>query len=314
MGVTVRVPAKINLSLRVGPARADGFHELATVFHAVSLCDEVTAADAPPEVDAELPLLTLGGVYADGLEPDDSNLATRAAMALAEAAGVPPRVRLHVRKSIPVAAGLAGGSADAAGVLIACNELWGLGWPVDRLRMLAAQLGSDVPFAVLGGTAAGTGRGERLRPVPVEGRWHWVLAIVDDELSTPRVYGRLDEMRAGGQAHEGEPVSEPLEPDDRLLRALAAGSVEEVAGLLRNDLQAAAVDLCPSVAATLQAGLDSGALAGLVSGSGPTCFFLARDAGHAADVADSLETSGRCASTAVVTGPEAVHIEVERSR
>ncbi|MCG5216909.1 4-(cytidine 5'-diphospho)-2-C-methyl-D-erythritol kinase [Streptosporangium sp. KLBMP 9127] len=188
--VTVRVPAKVNVQLAVGPLRADGYHDLVNVFHAVSIYDDVTATEAAAisvEVESEVA----------GLVPlDGDNLAVRAARALAVRSGRPYGARLKIRKSIPVAGGMAGGSADAAGALVACNELWGLAMSDSELMEIGAELGSDVPFALLGGTAVGTGRGERLTPVEVSGRFHWVFALADGGLSTPAVYAECDRLRA----------------------------------------------------------------------------------------------------------------------
>ncbi|WP_053207137.1 4-(cytidine 5'-diphospho)-2-C-methyl-D-erythritol kinase [Jiangella muralis] len=290
MKVIARVPAKINLTLSVGPVRSDGFHELATVFHAVSLYDEISA------VHADAVSVHVTGPYAEHTPADESNLAVRAARALARRARLRSGALLRVHKDIPVAAGLAGGSADAAGALLACDRLWGLRMPESRLSAVAAGLGSDVPFSLIGGTAVGTGRGERLRPVPVGAAPHWVLATADGGLSTPEVYRRLDDLRSDRK------VPAPAVPGE-LLAALAAGDVDALAGLLHNDLQEAALALRPALRDTLRAGHEAGALAGIVSGSGPTCVFLARDAESAGALAVSLAASGTCARAVAVTGP-----------
>jgi 4-diphosphocytidyl-2-C-methyl-D-erythritol kinase len=291
--VRVRVPAKINLVLAVGPLRPDGYHDLATVFHAVSLYDDVSA-----EAAAELSL-DVDGPYGAGVPVNETNLAMRAARALAKHAGVPAAARLHVRKHIPVAGGMAGGSADAAGVLLTCNELWGLDLDHAQLAVVAATLGSDVPFALTGGTALGYGRGERLEPLEMAGPLHWVVAVASGGLSTPEVYRRLDALRAGLD------VPEPAIAAGTVA-ALCSGDAESVAALLRNDLQAVAIDLYPALAATLSAGRALGAIGGLVSGSGPTCAFLARDAAHAAELADALAASGTCAAALAGTGPAGI--------
>jgi 4-diphosphocytidyl-2-C-methyl-D-erythritol kinase len=288
--VTVRVPAKVNLHLSVGPPRGDGFHDLVTVFHAVSLHDEVTATPARD--------LSLGfrGEGAEVLPLDGDNLVWRAAVLLAERAGVEPAVRLDVTKGIPVAGGLAGGSADAAATLVACDALWGTG--LDRLDLLelAAELGSDVAFALTGGTALGTGRGERLTPVLATGRWHWVFAVHELGLATPRVYGELDRMRAVGSPPEsGEP--------DRLINALRTHDPAALGRLLANDLQAAAESLRPELRRTLRVGVDLGALGGVVSGSGPTCAFLARSREAAVRLAAALAGAGVCRTVRVAYGP-----------
>ncbi len=290
--VRVRVPAKINLYLAVGPLRPDGYHELQTVYHAISLYDEVTARRA------DTLTLTMEGEGAGILPMDETNLAVRAAVALAEAAGVPPRARLHLRKQIPVAGGLAGGSADAAATLVACDALWGLGMPRGELARIAAGLGADVPFLLHGGTALGTGYGEQVSPVLAPGgAWQWVVALSDRGLSTPEVYRELDRMRAEGV---GPP---PLPPVDGLIAALRQRDPAVLAAALGNDLAAAARRLAPELDRVLAAGEAAGALAGLVSGSGPTCVFLARDADHAAEVAKGLAASGLCRAVRTAYGP-----------
>jgi 4-diphosphocytidyl-2-C-methyl-D-erythritol kinase len=290
--VRVRVPAKINLHLAVGGVRPDGYHELTTVYHAVSLFDEVSARRGDQLT------LTMEGEGTGILPLDDSNLVLRAARALATATGVPAHARLHLRKQIPLAAGLAGGSADAAATLVACDGLWGTGLSRDELALLAAEIGSDVPFLVYGGTALGTGRGEAVSPVLARSTtWHWVLALADDGLSTPSVYAELDRLRSDdGQ----EPA---LGPPEELLAALRQRDPVVLAAALGNDMQVAAQSLRPSLAGTLAAGHKAGALAGLVSGSGPTCVFLAADGSHAAALAAELAASDTCRTALVATGP-----------
>lgn len=290
--VRVRVPAKINLHLAVGPVRPDGYHELQTVYQAISLYDELTARRA------DTLSLTMAGEGAGELALDESNLVIRAATALAESAGIPARARLHLRKQIPLAAGLAGGSADAAATLVACDALWGLRRTREELAAIAAGLGADVPFLLHGGTALGTGRGEQVSPVLVGGDgWHWVVAFYDGGLSTPRVYAELDRLRAAGAAPP------PLGAPDALLTALRQHDPAVLAGALGNDLAAAAQSLLPPLRELLATGTAAGALAGLVSGSGPTCVFLARDAGHAATVADRIAAAGVCRAVRVAHGP-----------
>ncbi len=293
--VRVRVPAKINIVLAVGPRRPDGYHQIATVFHAVSLYDDITAADD----DAAGLSLVVGGRYVDGVPGGSGNLAVRAAAALADRTGHRPDARLTLGKGIPVAGGMAGGSADAAGALLACRALWGVDVSDAELRELASSLGSDVAFALSAGTALGAGRGELLEPVAVAGDLHWVVAVADGGLSTPRVFERLDELRAGTDVP-------PPEVDADAVAAVRAGDAETLAPHLRNDLQAAALDLRPSLRATLDAGLAAGALGGIVSGSGPTCVFLGRDGAHAAQIAGRVDASGTCAATFAVAGPAAV--------
>ena len=201
-GVTVRVPAKLNLQLAVGPPRADGYHDLVTVFHAVSLYDEVTV------VPADRDGVAVTGEGADRVPADGDNLALRAVAALRAAGPAgdadPAGVHVTIAKRIPVAAGLAGGSADAAAALVACNELWACGLSQQQLAEIGAKVGSDVSFALLGGTAVGRGRGEQLTPALAPAtQYHWVLAFADGQLSTPEVYATLDRLRAaqaGGAA------------------------------------------------------------------------------------------------------------------
>ncbi|MFI8996093.1 4-(cytidine 5'-diphospho)-2-C-methyl-D-erythritol kinase [Streptomyces sp. NPDC053542] len=288
--VTVRVPAKVNVQLAVGAARADGFHDLANVFLAVGLYDEVTAAPA------DTLTITCEGPDAGQVPLDRTNLAARAAELLAARHGIEPRVQLHIAKDIPVAGGMAGGSADGAGALLACDALWGTGASREELLDICAELGSDVPFSLVGGAALGTGRGERLTPLEVGGTFHWVFAVADGGLSTPAVYREFDRLT------EGTDVPAP-EASPALLDALRSGDAAALAKAVSNDLQPAALSLFPSLAATLEAGTKAGALAALVSGSGPTTAFLAAD-GEAADrVAEALLASGTCRSARVAAGP-----------
>jgi 4-diphosphocytidyl-2-C-methyl-D-erythritol kinase len=288
--VTVRVPGKVNLHLAVGDRREDGYHELTTVFQAVSLVDEVTVRNA------DVLSLELVGEGADDLPTDERNLAWQAAERLAEHVGRAPDVSIMIDKSIPVAGGMAGGSADAAAVLVAMNSLWELALPRRDLRMLAAQLGSDVPFALHGGTALGTGRGEELATVLSRNTFHWVLAFADSGLATPAVFAELDRLR-----EVGDPPR--LDEPGPVLAALAAGDPEQLAPLLGNEMQAAAVSLDPALRRALRAGVEAGALAGIVSGSGPTCAFLCASEISATDVCAQLSGAGVCRTVRVVTGP-----------
>ncbi|MGH3389280.1 MAG: 4-(cytidine 5'-diphospho)-2-C-methyl-D-erythritol kinase [Actinomadura sp.] len=290
--MSVRVPAKVNLQLSVGPIRDDGYHDLVNVFHAVSLFDEVTATPADAlEVQVE-------GDSVDGVPTGADNLAARAARLLAERIGVAPHVRLRIHKTIPVAGGMAGGSADAAGALVACNELWEAGLGQEELMELAAVLGSDVPFALLGGTALGLGRGERLTETTTAGRFHWVFAFAEGGLSTPEVYAECDRLR---EAYS-EQCSWPR-PCDELMAALAAGDAKALGRALSNDLQPAALMLRPALKRTLTAGRDFGALGALLSGSGPTCAFLASSETHALDLAVAMGGVGVCRSVKRAHGP-----------
>ncbi|MCX5200711.1 4-(cytidine 5'-diphospho)-2-C-methyl-D-erythritol kinase [Streptomyces sp. NBC_00237] len=299
--VTVRVPAKVNVQLAVGGVRADGFHPLANVFLAVGLYDEVTATPAD-----EL-RITCEGPGSEHVPLDRTNLAARAAVALAELHGLAPDVHLHIAKDIPVAGGMAGGSADAAGALLACEVLWGTRTSNDQLLAICAELGSDVPFSYVGGAALGVGRGEQLTPLDVGGEFHWVFAVADGGLSTPAVYGEFDRLARDA----GREVPAP-EASEALLSALRAGDATALAVALTNDLQPAALSLRPSLAETLATGTDAGALAALVSGSGPTTAFLAKDAEAAARIAEVLLASGTCtaARVAVAPAPGAVVVPV----
>ncbi len=300
-GVTVRAPAKINLELRVGPLRADGFHELATVFHAVAVFDDLIAHPVEPGHGITL---SLEGGPGGPVPTDGTNLAVRAARLLAERVGLDLEhdagADLHLRKSIPVAGGMAGGSADAAAALVACDALWHTGLDREQLHELAAELGSDVPFSLIGGTAVGSGRGERLTPALARGEYHWVVAVADHGLSTPAVYAEIDRMRAAGQAPEPDP--EP-QISDQLMQALRAGDAEALGACLVNDLQPAACSLDPTLQRALDVGAKVGALGSMVSGSGPTTVFLARDSSHALDLAVALTASGVATDVHRALGP-----------
>ncbi|WP_052864613.1 4-(cytidine 5'-diphospho)-2-C-methyl-D-erythritol kinase [Streptomyces niger] len=288
--VTVRVPAKVNVQLAVGAARVDGFHDLANVFLAVGLYDEVTAAPA------DTLTITCEGPDAGQVPLDRTNLAARAAELLAARHGIEPRVHLHIAKDIPVAGGMAGGSADGAGALLACDALWGTGASRAELLDICAELGSDVPFSLVGEAALGTGRGEKLTPLEVGGAFHWVFAAADGGLSTPAVYREFDRLT------EGTDVPAP-EASPALLAALRTGDAAALAKALSNDLQPAALSLFPSLATTLEAGTEAGALAALVSGSGPTTAFLTADRATAERVAAALLASGTCRSARVADSP-----------
>jgi len=293
--VRVRAPAKINLQLAVGPLRPDGFHEIATVFQAIDLFDVLTAAPARSLT------LRVHGDQSAGVPTDDRNLAWRAARLLADHGGVPACAELVIDKHIPVAAGLAGGSADAAAALLACNELWNLNLPDDELAELAGRLGSDVAFALIGRSAVGAGRGEHLTPIQGQGQFHWVLAAAYGELSTPAVYAELDRQRACGVAETLDWPMKAVESSG-VIAAVASGDPLLLASRLTNDLQPAALTLAPYLGKTLAAGLEGGALAGIVSGSGPTCAFLTSDGEQAGKLAESLIGSGTCRQVYSVAG------------
>ncbi|WP_283135390.1 4-(cytidine 5'-diphospho)-2-C-methyl-D-erythritol kinase [Rhizohabitans arisaemae] len=290
--VTVRVPAKVNLQLSVGPCRDDGYHDLINVFHAVSLFDEVTA------VEADGFRVTVAGESIADVPLDGDNLAIRAAQALAAYAGCDRRAELRIRKDIPVAGGMAGGSADAAAALVACDALWGLGLDRAELSEIAAGIGSDVPFALLGGTAVGVGRGETLTPALSQGRFHWVFAFADGGLSTARVYAECDRLRMVMGVEAGWP-----HVDETLMAALRAGDAKALGAALHNDLQPAALSLRGSLALTLAAGREHHALGAIVSGSGPTCAFLAASEEEALDLAVALRGAGVCRSVVRAYGP-----------
>jgi 4-diphosphocytidyl-2-C-methyl-D-erythritol kinase len=292
--VKVRVPAKINLSLRVGPLQSDGYHELATIFHAVSLTDELTVATGESGTGCSVKIT---GEGAGSVPTDESNLAVRAAKALAAWARLPaPDLMMTIDKSIPVAGGMAGGSADAAAALVACKKLWGVDIDEVAMRHIAAGLGADVAFSLLGGTALGSGRGDVLTPVLTTGELHWVIALADGELSTPKVYAEWDRLVAGR-------VEATVSQDAALLAALRTGDPRDIGPLLGNDLQMAAIALRPSLRAVLEAGDQLGALGGVVSGSGPTCVFLATHRDGAIQLAAELSGTGLARSVRLAHGP-----------
>lgn len=299
--VTVSAPGKINIYFAVGPLRADGYHEVVSIYQALDLRDEVTVtASEAWQVQVS------GTISADqlaGVPTGESNLVVRAAKSLAEAADIanPHPVSFEISKSVPVAGGMGGGSADAAAALVATNELWCTGISDEQLIQSAAQLGADVPFALLGGTALGTGIGDDLQALEGVQRLHWVLVANDGGLSTPSVYQRLDELRA---ARGEDPVAVTIpESPELLIKALQSGDAAIVATYLHNDLQEAAVDLMPQLAETMAAGLAAGALAAIVSGSGPTVAMLAQNEDSATSIANQLSIQGY---TAIPTfGPAA---------
>jgi len=288
--VTVRVPAKVNLELLVGPPGPHGYHPLSTVFHAVSVFDEVTVTTADEWG------LDVNGPQSTSVPADGTNLAARAAQALARDSGADEPVHISIRKEIPVAGGMAGGSADAAAALVACDALWGLAKTRADLEQLAAELGSDVPFLLSGGTAMGSGRGEVLAPVLGKGTYHWVFALSEDGLSTPAVYAECDRLR--GRRRVPEPA-----PSPEMMTALRSGDPHALGEALHNDLQAAAISLRPAIGDVLDAGLEFGALGGIVSGSGPTVAFLCEDNEGALDLAVSLTASGAVPDVRRATGP-----------
>ncbi|WP_067698022.1 4-(cytidine 5'-diphospho)-2-C-methyl-D-erythritol kinase [Nocardia jejuensis] len=288
--VVVRAPSKVNLHLGVGDLRDDGYHDLTTVFQALSLSDDVEISPA-----ASL-AVKVTGESADEVPTDRTNLVWQAAVRLGHVAGRAPLVEISIAKGIPVAGGMAGGSADAAAALVGLNDLWELGLGRTELFDIAAELGSDVPFSLHGGTALGHGRGEKLLPVLSRNTFHWVLALAKGGLSTPAVFRELDRLR-----EVGDPPR--LDSPEELLQALASGDATQLAPLLGNDLQAAALSLKPELRRTLRAGVTAGALSGIVSGSGPTCAFLCESEESAVSVAAELSGAGVCRSVRTAHGP-----------
>jgi 4-diphosphocytidyl-2-C-methyl-D-erythritol kinase len=274
----------------VGPRRADGFHHLATVFQAVGIYDDVSVE---PAVDWGI---TVNGPFADLVPADDTNLAMRAARLLAKEAGIDMPVHITIDKDIPVAGGMAGGSADAAGALVACDALWGVGSSKAALEDLGAKVGSDVPFGLSGGTAMGSGRGDQLAPVLGRGRYHWVFALSDIGLSTAMVYAECDRLRAKRR------VPEPA-PSAPMMTALRAGDAASLGRALSNDLQPAALSLQPRLEEVLSTGMEYGALGGIVSGSGPTVAFLVADTERGLDLAVALTASGAAPAVIRAVGP-----------
>lgn len=285
--VKVRVPAKINLALAVGDLRDDGYHDLLTVFHAVNLCDDVTIAkSARWSVKCETP----------DVPTDSTNLALRAARRLANECQAAFPVSISIAKAIPVAGGMAGGSADAAAALVGCAALWRSGHTREELGAIAAELGADVPFALHGGTAIGVNRGDSISPVLTRMELHWVIALPGGGLSTPAVFAELDRLRAQGLAESSTDLQ-------AVLKALTSGDVGDVGQALGNDLQAAAISLAPDLRRTFRAAKEAEAVAALLCGSGSSIALLCRDADDAEDIALQMAGSGTVAGVRVVHGP-----------
>lgn len=295
--VHVRAPGKLNVFLKVGAVLDDGYHDVATAYQAVSLYEDVYATAA-----SDFSVTFGGHVDTADLETDGSNLAIRAARLLARRTGYREGVRLHIDKNVPIAGGMGGGSADAAATLLACDTLWGTDVGREELLSLASELGADVPFAFTGGTAVGTGRGDQLSPALAKGQFHWVLVLPPNGLSTPEVYRELDRHRERHAQDifpsRGQPVV-----DSDVLQALRAGDPHMLAESLHNDLQAASLHLDPSLSGILELGEANGALAGIVSGSGPTVAFLAADIDGALELQVALSAARHEAVR--VTGPVA---------
>lgn len=295
--VSARVPGKINLDLSVGPLREDGFHEVSTVYHAVSIYDRVTVSPADDWT------VEVSGPYADRVPTDDSNLALIAAKTLARRRPRGSRqvpVRIEIDKQIPVAGGMAGGSADAAATLLACRELWGMdNVENDLLEQIGGSLGSDIPFLMHGGTAIGSGRGEQITPVLARGELHWVLWAGEGlGLSTPKVYAECDRLREESGAQVPDPT-----PSGELMQALRRMDADGVAAHLKNDLQDAAISLQPILAEVLDVGIGLGARGGIVSGSGPTVAFLTASQTEAIDLSVGLAANGPTGDILRAIGP-----------
>jgi 4-diphosphocytidyl-2-C-methyl-D-erythritol kinase len=289
----VRVPAKVNLQLSVGPREANGYHNLVSVFQAVSIFDDVTITKSHPGSGVTI---AVTGDQTHGVPEDDSNLAVKAAKLIGQKFDIDVDVHIEVKKSIPVAGGMAGGSADAAATLVAMDALYKLEATREELLELGSQLGSDVPFMIAGGTAVGTGRGDQLTAALSRGTYHWVFALSTVGLSTPAVYAECDRMRAELD------VADP-KVSDTLMQALLSGDPELVGRSLSNDLQNPACSLRPALALVLEVGRDYGALGAIVSGSGPTVAFLVADEEAGLDLAVALTASGVVGSVARATGP-----------
>ena len=293
--VTAVAPAKINLHLGVGDVRPDGYHDLLTVYRAVDLWEQVTVA----LVDDDEVIVT--GPGAPQVPTDRTNLAARAVDLLREEAGSNPRIAVRIHKGVPVAGGMAGGSADAAAALVATDRLLGLGLGRAALEERAARLGSDVPFCIRGGTALGTGRGEKLATLlHARAEQHIVVALADGGLSTPAVFAELDRLRAAPDSGRGLSRAGGVDP---LVAALAGDDPAAVAGFLANDMEPAALSLMPALRRTLRVGREAGALHGMVSGSGPTCLFFCTDREHAIAVAAEISEHGVAREVRVTSGP-----------
>lgn len=292
-GVVVRVPAKVNLQLSVGPLGDDGFHEVVSVFQAISIFDDVSIRHAPEDQGI---FLTASGSTSHGVPLDNSNLAYRAAELMISRHGISRDLSIHLKKEIPVAGGMAGGSADAAGVIVGLDALFALNLSRDEMENIAAQIGSDVPFSIAGGIAVGRGRGDQLTPALARGTYHWVVATAGNGLSTPAVYKECDRLR------EGLDIVRP-QPSDQLLQALLAADARGVGSAMTNDLQAAACSLRPTLRLVLDVGEEYGALGGIVSGSGPTVVFLVEDEERALDLTVALSASGVVAGVMRAYGP-----------
>lgn len=294
--VTVRAPAKINVYLGVGRVRPDGYHPLETVYQAVSLYDDVTVTDAEDGIWSVSTIADGVHVELGDVPDDDRNIAIRAGRAMASHHRLDRAAAIQIRKTIPVAGGMAGGSADAAATLVAIDRLWNLDTSDEDLLAIAADLGSDVPFALVGGTATGTGRGEVVTRVEDTGTWWWVVVFNDEGLATPSVYGAFDLLEGGDHDYRIKAA---------MLDVLRQGSdSDSLSVFIDNDLEDAAFHLRPDLAATAEAALECGATMTVLSGSGPTMLAIASDAEEARGIAARLAERG-FDKTAIVHGPVA---------
>ena len=291
--VTVRVPAKVNLQLAVGPREADGYHNLVSVFQAISIYDDVTISKTAPGSGITI---AITGDHTHGVPADSTNLAVKAAQLIADEYDFAVDIHIEVSKSIPVAGGMAGGSADAAAVIVGLNELFDLEMSREEMLEFGSQLGSDVPFMITGGTAIGQGRGDQLTAALSRGTYHWVLALSTVGLSTPAVYQECDRLRAGLD------IAAP-QTSDALMQSLLTADPKAVGLALQNDLQSAACSLRPALTLVLDVGEEYGALGAIVSGSGPTVAFLVGDEEQGLDLAVALTSSGVVGSVARAYGP-----------
>lgn len=275
--IRFRTHAKVNLFLRVIGLRRDGFHEVETILHGVNLYDEIEMERSDEGVD-----VTMGFVegLTGTLPSSEENLIARAAKLLAEGLETKSGAVVRVKKGIPVAAGLGGGSSNAAGALTALAEMWGIELDRNRLFALAEKLGADVPYCLDGGTALATSRGEQLTPLPnIRPMW-FVLGGSAEPLLTREVYEQWDETRPGDESS-----SVPLS------MALGAGDSAEVAALLHNDLEVPAFALRPELREKKALLVEAGALGASMSGSGPTTFGIAADEESASVIAEKVRAS-----------------------
>ena len=293
--VTVRVPAKVNLQLSVGPKEADGYHNLVSVFQAISIFDDITIKLGEPGSGLTI---SVSGDQTHGVPADANNLAAKAVALISKEYDLTVDAHIDIKKSIPVAGGMAGGSADAAGTIIGIDYLYSLDMTREEMIEIAAKIGSDVPFMLSGGTAIGTGHGDQLTAALSRGTYHWVLAVSTVGLSTPAVYAECDRLR--GELEIVEPQTNEV-----LMQSLLAADAPGVGSALVNDLQLAAYSLRPAIRLVLDVGQEYGALGSIVSGSGPTVAFLVADQDSGLDLAVALTSSGVVGSVVQAYGPVA---------